>query len=148
MAEAAGVMQSITFAAWRDDPLHPGAPAHRRYVTLAELLVLLGGYGLGLTWQVRIYDPPTGTVSTPAPGGRIATLDLLAGQAPHRQHVDADFHGYAGEELVVVFQEFDSTSWDVRSRDERLLAHIRGHYPDAGPTSDPGAAAAHPGGAD
>lgn len=131
-------MQSITFAAWRDDPLHPGAPARRRYVTLAELLVLLGGFGLGLTWQVRVYDPPAEAIPMTPPGSRIGTLDLLADPASHQQHVDADFHGYAGEELIVVLQEFDSTSWDVRSRDERLLAHIRQHYADAGPT--PGAA--------
>ncbi|MGW4891516.1 hypothetical protein ACWEQL_04505 [Kitasatospora sp. NPDC004240] len=134
MTEAAGVMQSITFAAWRDEPLRPGGPARRRYVTLAELLVLLGGFGLGLTWQVRQYDPPPGVAPATPPDGRIATLDLLATSAAHLRHVDADFHGYAGDELVVVFQEFDSTSWDVRSHDERLLEHIRHHYPDAGPT--------------
>ncbi|MFE7625073.1 hypothetical protein [Streptomyces sp. NPDC057509] len=48
-AEAAA-MKGITFPAWRGS----------HYVTLAELLVRLGSFGLGVTWRVEcdeIVDP-------------------------------------------------------------------------------------------
>ncbi|MEU7295203.1 hypothetical protein AB0A76_18615 [Streptomyces exfoliatus] len=43
-AEAESGMKGITFPAWRG----------KHYVTLAELLVRLGSFGLDLTWRVEL----------------------------------------------------------------------------------------------
>lgn len=141
MTETPSTMQMVTFAAWRDDALHSDRLADRRYVTLAELVVRLGSYGLGLTWKAQTFDeqphPAFARMTKASAGTGIPTLDLLAMDAPHRQLVDGDFEGYEGTELVLTLREFDSSSWDVRTADAWVLSEIRRSYPDARPmTSD------------
>ncbi|MFJ7209163.1 hypothetical protein ACIQWR_37235 [Streptomyces sp. NPDC098789] len=134
-------MQMVSFAAWRDGGApYPGrGPAGRRYVTLAELLVRLGSYGLGLRWKARMVDEqphPAFARMVEASADTdtgIPTLELLAMEAPHLQAVDGDFEGYAGGELVLTFREFDSSSWDVRTADAWVLGEIQRYYPDARP---------------
>ncbi len=138
MTEPSAPMQSLTFAAWRDVSDRSTGQVTRRYVTLAELLVRLGGYGLGLTWKVRLYDTQLGArfpqLESASTDAGIGTLDLLALAAPDLQTVDGDFEGYADGELVLILREFDSTSWDVCTADERVLREFRETYPDAEPT--------------
>ncbi|MEU9255446.1 hypothetical protein AB0D66_26790 [Streptomyces sp. NPDC048270] len=43
--------------------------------------------------------------------------------------IDAEARGFAGDELVIVLTEFDSSSWDVRAVDERVLSELRHHNP-------------------
>ncbi|MEU7468627.1 hypothetical protein AB0A94_08725 [Streptomyces sp. NPDC044984] len=140
MASTPGAFQSITFAAWRDRLPGQDRASDRYYVTLAELLVRLGSFGLGLTWKVRIDDarPVTGfaEIEKASSGTGIGTLELLALVAPDLQFVDADFAGYAGDELKVVLREFDSTSWDLCAADASVVREIRRHFPDAVPTSE------------
>ncbi|MEV7173955.1 hypothetical protein AB0O18_30175 [Streptomyces sp. NPDC093224] len=141
MNEAPSTMQMVTFAAWREDALHSGQPADRRYVTLAELLVRLGSYGLGLTWKAQMFDeqphPAFARMTEASAGTGIPTLELLAMDAPYLQAIDGDFEGYAGNELVLTLREFDSSSWDVRTADAWVLSEIQRRYPDARPmTSD------------
>ncbi|MFZ4137126.1 hypothetical protein [Streptomyces koyangensis] len=51
---------------------------------------------------------------------------------PFLQLIDAEARGFAGDELMVVLTEFDSSSWDdVRAVDEHVLGDLRHHYPDA-----------------
>ncbi|MFG2842901.1 hypothetical protein ACGF12_06945 [Kitasatospora sp. NPDC048296] len=127
-------MQSVTFAAWREDG------AGRRYVTLAELLVRLGSFGLDLQWRARIYEAPScakfARIEEACVDAPIGTLDLLAMVAPDLQTVDGDFAGYADGELAVVLREFDSTSWDFWTADAGAMREILRHYPDAAPTSE------------
>ncbi|MER5950178.1 hypothetical protein ABT127_29410 [Streptomyces sp. NPDC001904] len=128
--------QMISFAAWRDSAPHVGHVAGRHYVTLAELLVRLGSYGLGLTWRTQVFDDhlhPDFAKLARASAHGIPTFELLAMDAPYLQAVDADFEGYAGSELVLTLREFDSSKWDVRTADEWVLSEIRRHYPDARP---------------
>ncbi|MFF3413024.1 hypothetical protein ACFYW8_44375 [Streptomyces sp. NPDC002742] len=141
MTETPSAMQMISFAAWRDDAPHGGHPADRHYVTLAELLVRLGSYGLTLTWRAQVFDdhphPKFAELVTASEGNGIPTLELLAMDAPYLQAVDGDFEGYAGTELMLTLREFDSSSWDVRTADKWVLSEIQRHYPDAKPmTSD------------
>ncbi|MFE5809012.1 hypothetical protein [Streptomyces sp. NPDC056491] len=57
--------------------------------------------------------------------------------APYLQAVDGDFEDFAGNELVLMLREFDSSSWDVRTADAWVLSEIQRRYPDARPmTSD------------
>lgn len=137
MTRTPPTMQMVSFAAWRDTAPHTGHHADRHYVTLAELLIRLGSYGLTLTWRARIFDDhPHSSFAElvrASAGHGIPTLELLAMDAPHLQAVDGDFEGYAGSELVLTLREFDSSSWDVRTADEWVLNEIRRHYPDAKP---------------
>lgn len=131
----------ISFAAWRDDAPHGGHPTARHYVTLAELLVRLGSYGLALTWRARVLDahphPKFAELVRASEGKGIPTLELLAMDAPYLQAVDGDFEGYAGTELILTLREFDSSSWDIRTADTWVLNEFQRHYPDAKPmTSD------------
>ena len=46
------------------------------------------------------------------------TLTLLSLTTPFLQLIDAQARGFAGNELVLVLTEFDSSSWDVRAADD------------------------------
>jgi hypothetical protein len=114
-AEAEAGMQGITFPAWQGS----------RYVTLAELLVRLGRFGLGLRWRVECdekWDLPVELERLSA-GDGMDTLTLLSLTAPDAQLIDAEARGFAEDVLVVVLAEVDSSLWDVRARlgDEEWL---------------------------
>ncbi|WP_329343767.1 hypothetical protein OG866_44245 [Streptomyces sp. NBC_00663] len=117
-------MNGITFPAWHG----------QHYVTLAELLVRLGGYGLDLTWRIEfdeIVDPRCAEMEIRSADTGMDTLTLLSLTTPCLQLIDAEARGFAGNELVLVLTEFDSSSWDVRAVDERVLSELRHHYPGA-----------------
>lgn len=117
-------MKGITFPAW-----------HRKhYVTLAELLVRLGSFGLDLTWRVEfdeIVDPRCVEMERWSADVGMDTLTLLSLTTPFLQLIDAEARGFAEDKLVLVLTEFDSSSWDVRAADERVLSELRHHYPGA-----------------
>lgn len=103
-------------------------------MTLAELLVRLGGFGLGLHWRVEveeIVDPRCVELERLSAGAGMDTLTLLSLTTPAFQLIDAEARGYAGEALVVVLTEVDSSLWDVRAVDERVLNDLRDCYPGA-----------------
>ncbi|MFE6850014.1 hypothetical protein ACFVDH_04375 [Streptomyces sp. NPDC057674] len=121
-AEAEARMKGITFPAWHG----------KHYVTLAELLVRLGSFGLDLTWRVEfdeIVDPRCTEMERRSAESGMDTLTLLSLTTPFLQLIDAEACGFAGGELVVVLTEFDSSLWDVRAVDERVLSDLRRHYP-------------------
>lgn len=117
-------MKGITFPAWYG----------KHYVTLAELLVRLGSFGLDLMWRVEfeeIVDPRCVEMEGRSSGDGMDTLTLLSLTTPFLQLIDAEACGFAEGELVVVLTEVDSSLWDIRSVDERVLSELRRHYPDA-----------------
>ncbi|MFF3757697.1 hypothetical protein [Streptomyces sp. NPDC002185] len=123
-AEAEAGMKGITFPAWHG--MH--------YVTLAELLVRLGSFGLDLTWRVEfdeIVDPRCVEMERRSADGGMDTLTLLSLTTPLLQLIDAEARGFAGDKLVLVLTEFDSSLWDVRAVDERVLSELRHNYPGA-----------------
>ncbi|MGW4509152.1 hypothetical protein ACWENO_31370 [Streptomyces sp. NPDC004436] len=123
-AAAGPGMEGITFPAWQGE----------HYVTLAELLVRLGSFGLDLTWRVEfdeIVDPRCVEMASRSADTGMDTLTLLSLTTPFLQLIDAEAQGFAGDELVLVLTEFDSSLWDVRAADERVLAELRRHYPGA-----------------
>lgn len=122
-AEAEAGMKGITFPAWHG----------KHYVTLAELIVRLGSFGLDLTWRVEldeIVDPRCVEIERRSAGGGMDTLTLLSLTTPFLQLIDAEARGFAEDRLVVVLTEFDSSSWDVRAVDEGILNQLRHHYPE------------------
>ncbi|WP_406516485.1 hypothetical protein [Streptomyces sp. NBC_00134] len=123
-AEAAAGMKGITFRAWYG----------KHYVTLAELVVRLGSFGLDLKWRVEfdeIVDPRCAEMGRLSADGGMDTLTLLSLTTPFLQLIDAEACGFAGDELAVVLTEVDSSLWDVRVLDEHVLNELRRHYPDA-----------------
>ncbi|MBD3576892.1 hypothetical protein ICJ52_11680 [Streptomyces sp. KD18] len=117
-------MKGITFCAWRGE----------HYVTLAELLVRLGSFGLDLTWRVacdEVGHPRCAEIERRSADAGMDTLTLLSLTTPFLQLIDAEARGFAGDRLVLVLQEVDSSLWDVRAADERLLDELRHHFPDA-----------------
>ncbi|MFF7769986.1 hypothetical protein ACFZC7_26200 [Streptomyces massasporeus] len=123
-AEAGAGMKGITFPAWHG----------KHYVTLAELLVRLGSFGLDLTWRVEfdeIVDPRCVEIERRSAEAGMDTLTLLSLTTPFLQLIDADARGSADDKVMVVLTEVDSSLWDVRAVDERALSELRRHYPDA-----------------
>ncbi|MGY5051417.1 hypothetical protein ACWDE0_38405 [Streptomyces sp. 900105755] len=121
-AEAETGMKGITFPAWQG----------QHYVTLAELLVRLGSFGLDLTWRIEfdeIVDPRCVEMQKRSADAGMDTLTLLSLTTPFLQLVDAEARGFAEDKLVIVLTEFDSSSWDVRAVDERVLSELRHHFP-------------------
>ncbi|MER5864284.1 hypothetical protein [Kitasatospora sp. NPDC002040] len=124
-------MKGITFPAWHG----------KHYVTLAELLVRLGSFGLGLRWRVEfdeIVDPRCVEMERKSADGGMDTLTLLSLTTPFLQLIDAEARGFAADKVMVVLTEVDSSLWDVRAVDERVLDELRRQYPGA---TDLGAAA-------
>ncbi|MCY0945006.1 hypothetical protein [Streptomyces antarcticus] len=123
-AEVEAGMKGITFPAWHG----------KHYVTLAELLVRLGSFGLDLTWRVEfdeIVDPRCVEMERRSADVGMDTLTLLSLTTPFLQLIDAEARGFAQDKLVLVLTEFDSSLWDVRALDERVLSELRDHYPGA-----------------
>lgn len=123
-AAAEAAMKGIRFRAWHGT----------HYVTLAELLVRLGSFGLDLTWHVEfdeIVDPRCVEMQRRSAEAGMDTLTLLSLTTPFLQFIDAEARGFADDELMVVLTEFDSSSWDVRAVDERVLSGLRHHFPQA-----------------
>ncbi|MET9119383.1 hypothetical protein ABZX38_35040 [Streptomyces longwoodensis] len=123
-AEAEAGMKGISFPAWYGT----------HYVTLAELLVRLGSFGVDLTWRVEfdeVVDPRCVEMASRSADAGMDTLTLLSLTTPFLQLIDVEVRGFSGDELVLVLTEFDSSLWDVRAVDERVLTDLRQHYPGA-----------------
>ncbi|MFE5201124.1 hypothetical protein ACFQ93_46965, partial [Streptomyces sp. NPDC056601] len=94
----------------------------------------LGSFGLDLTWRVEfdeIVDPRCVEMERRSADAGMDTLTLLSLTTPFLQLVDAEARGFAEDKLVLVLTEFDSSSWDVRAADERVLSEFRRYYPGA-----------------
>ncbi|MGW4949739.1 hypothetical protein [Streptomyces parvulus] len=121
-AETDAGMKGITFPAWHG----------KHYVTLAELLVRLGSFGLDLTWRIEfdeIVDPRCVEMERRSADAGMDTLTLLSLTTPFLQLIDAEARGFAEDKLAIDLTEFDSSSWDVRAVDEGVLSELRHHYP-------------------
>ncbi|GGV90036.1 hypothetical protein [Streptomyces massasporeus] len=122
--EAEVGMKGITFPAWHG----------KHYVTLAELLVRLGSFGLDLTWRVEIdeiVDPRCLEMERRSADAGMDTLTLLSLATPFLQLIDARAQGSDKGRVMVVLTEMDSSLWDVRAVDERVLSELRRHYQGA-----------------
>ncbi|MGW6832084.1 hypothetical protein ACWGCI_01425 [Streptomyces sp. NPDC054949] len=123
-AEAEAGMKGITFPAWHG----------KHYVTLAELVVRLGSFGLDLKWHVEfdeIVDPRCAEMERRSADGGMDTLTLLSLTTPFLQLIDAEARGSVEDRVMAVLTEVDSSLWDVRAVDEGILSELRRHYPGA-----------------
>ncbi|MFB7867849.1 hypothetical protein, partial [Streptomyces sp. NPDC056069] len=116
--------EGITFPAWRG----------KHYVTLAELLVRRGSFGLDLTWRIEfdeIVDRRCVEDGETIRRRRHGHVDAVVADNPFLQLIDAEARGFAEDKLMLVLTEFDSSSWDVRAVDERVLSELCHPYPIA-----------------
>ena len=123
-AEAEAGMKGITFPAWHGN----------HYVPLAELLIRLGSFGLDLKWRVEfdeLVDPRCVEMERRSADAGMDTLTLLSLTTPILQLIDAEARGSAEGRVMVVLTEVDSSLWEVRAVDERVLSELRRHYPGA-----------------
>jgi len=93
-------MKGITFPAWHG----------KHYVTLAEVVVRLGSFGLDLTRHIQcaeIVDPRCVERERRSADAGMDTLTLLSLTTPFLQLIDAEARGFAEGELVLVLTEFD-----------------------------------------
>ncbi|MFE2727296.1 hypothetical protein [Kitasatospora sp. NPDC059327] len=103
-------------------------------MTLAEPLVRLGSFGLDLKWRVEfdeIVDPRCVEMEGQSADGGTDPLTLLSLTTPFLQLIDAEARGFAEDEVMVVLTEGDSSLWDVKAVDGRVLNELRRHYPEA-----------------
>ena len=121
-------MKGVTFDAWRE----------HHYVGLAEILRVLGRDGQGLVWRLKLDevapDPTSYALEEILPTQVIDTRSLLALVDRNTQIVDGVMTGFdASNESspIVIIRAVDSTSWDVESNDEELIARIRRAFPDS-----------------
>jgi len=121
-------MKGLTFKAWRED----------HYVSLSELLLVLGRDILEFNWRLQLDElaphPMAKVLEEVAPEKLFETLDLLRLVTPDVQIVDGAVRGYIGASdpsPVVVIRAVDSTSWDVESENSEIIAAIKRAYPDA-----------------
>ncbi|MFG3035145.1 hypothetical protein ACGFZJ_42515 [Streptomyces sp. NPDC048253] len=100
-------------------------------MTLAELLVRLGSFGLDLKWRVEfdeVVDPRCVEMERRSADASMDTLTLLSLTTPFLQLIDAEARGSADDRVVVVLTEVDSSLWEVRAVDEHVLSELRRHY--------------------
>jgi hypothetical protein len=76
-------------------------------------------------------DPRCAELERRSAGDGMDTLTLLSLTTPFLQLIDAEAQGSAEGRTVIVLTEVDSSSWEVRAADERVLGELRRRFPDA-----------------
>jgi hypothetical protein len=120
-------MRGVTLKAWQAE----------HYVGLAELLRLLEPRIEGFTWEPRLGEmapgPEAERLEALAPEPRLTTLEVRHLFTLDVQLIDGVFLGYAHSAQTsptIVLRAVDSTSWDIESDDEEVLALVRRAWPD------------------
>ena len=119
----------LSFAAWRDGD----------YVTLADLLRLLGETIRNYTWKAKIEEvaphPKAEAFEAMLRNYALNTAELLAVADWDVQIIDGEVIGYADPEqtAAITIRAVDSTSWDILSPDPSILSTFANAYADALP---------------
>ncbi|EPX56033.1 hypothetical protein D187_007375 [Cystobacter fuscus DSM 2262] len=121
-------MRGVTLKAWRAE----------HYVGLAELLRLLEPRVADFTWEPRLGEvapgPGAERLEALGPEQRLTTFEARHLLTLDMQLIDGVLLGYAHSDQTsptVVLRAVDSTSWDIESDDEEILALVRRAWPDA-----------------
>ena len=121
-------MKGLTISAWRDG----------QYVSLAELLLVLGRLVLKLEWRVRLVEvapgPWAAQLEDLSPEDTLNTFQLLHRATPDVQIIDGEIVGFEAQNAlipVLLFRAVDSTSWDIEVEKEEVIAMLRVAYPEA-----------------
>ena len=128
MPASRGLPRVLSIPAWRDG----------HYVSLAELLRVLGRLVSGLSWRVSIVEvAPDATaeeLEAVSPSDTLDTSQLLHLSTPDVQIIDGMVSGFDAARLhapVLVLRAVDSTSWDIEYENDEVTAVLRASYPEA-----------------
>jgi hypothetical protein len=113
--------------------------AHRggTYLSLAELLFVLGRPLLGLHWKARVSEASgpeavTARLTSVAEEEWLGLFDLLPLVTPDVRIAAGEVTGYdANGERILTVRAVDSSWWDIETEDPDLLETLSEVYPDA-----------------
>ena len=117
----------LTFPAWNNE----------RYLSLAELLLLIGRFFINCEWYLRVEEvapePGAELLEKIDPKEPIDIFTLLHLVTPEIQIVDGTVVAVelGSHEISLVLRAIDSTSWEIESEKKDIEAIIREKYPDA-----------------
>lgn len=107
------------------------------YLSLAELLFVLGRPLLRLHWKARVSEVSgpeeiTSRLTSVAEEEWLGTFDLLHLVTPDVRVVHGEVTGYdANGERILTVRAVDSSWWDIETEDPEILETISEVYPDA-----------------
>ncbi len=119
-------MNRLSLKAWRGNT----------YLSLAELLLVIGNRILGLKWKLQIREiapgPGASALESARPEQLIDTLELLHLVSPCIQLIDGEISGYDTDgNLVLRLRAVDSTWWDIETDNTQILGTIKETFSDA-----------------
>jgi hypothetical protein len=120
------LMNGISLKAWHN----------ATYVSLAELLIVIGRFVLRLRWKLHLQEvsPGPGSVVLESlwPNRELDTFELLHVVTPSVQIIDGEILGYDSQgKLALTLRAVDSSSWDIETDNQQILRLILEMYPDA-----------------
>jgi hypothetical protein len=120
----------ISVPAWTDN----------RYVSLAELLQLIGKFYPGKDWLVRVEEvaPEPGAERLEAVNADLALQlsELQALVSPDIQLVEGEITARDNKGICLRLTAVDGTSWDIETNDEFAVSTLVSAYPDASEIED------------
>lgn len=117
----------LSIPAWRND----------RYVSLAELLLLIGRFFVNSKWYVKVEEvapePGDNLIKALDPLNPINIFDLLHIITPNIQIIDGTViaSDFECSKPLLVLRAVDSTSWDIETEISDVEVIIRSAYPEA-----------------
>jgi len=108
------------------------------YISLAELLLVIGVLVLRLKWRLRVdevaIEPGAEAINGLPCDATLNVFELLQLITPRVQIIDGECSAYdAADQLVVILRAVDGSSWDVETNDSKIIQSIANMYPDAVP---------------
>ncbi len=121
-------MTRLSIPAWRNGS----------YVSLAELLLVLGRFVHGFQWRLCVYEaapgPGASTLETWDPQVSLSTYGLLHLLTPDVQLIDgyvSTIETRPGGQPLVTLRAIDSSSWDIETWDPGIAEAITDQYAEA-----------------
>jgi hypothetical protein len=104
------------------------------YVSLAELLLLIGSKFINAEWYIRTDE------AVPVPGGEVLELlnkdnsvdifHLFHLVTPDIQIIDGEIIAKSDNEICLAVKAVDGSTWDIVTKDNDVYSIIENHYGD------------------
>ncbi|MEJ2415814.1 MAG: hypothetical protein P8Y45_02545 [Exilibacterium sp.] len=117
----------LTIPAWKNN----------HYISLAELLLLIGRFFVNLKWFVRIAEvapePGSELIEAIDPMKPIDIFTLLHLVTPNIQIIDGTIVATESEAAtpILILRAVDSTSWDIETENNGVETIVREAFPGA-----------------
>jgi len=116
-------MERITFKAW----------VGSRYISIAEILLLIGRFLLDAKWTLLLDELAPGPQAKVLESIRmtkpITTFELLHLTTPYVQIIDGRLSAddKAGE-CIITIEAVDGSDWDIETASEAILNELKRHF--------------------